>query len=60
MKQFNTKIDIFVKENSEINAFCVSARIIVENFIAECATRNVTPSYDFFTVWMDTHPNSIT
>jgi hypothetical protein len=60
MKTFNPEKDIFVNEYSYVNAFCLSALTTVEKFILGCKARDLTPSYDNFTLWMEAHPNSIT
>ncbi len=52
MKQFDSKTDMFVKEHSDIDAFCVAALTTVEKFIRGCKERDLTPSYDNFTVWL--------
>ncbi len=45
-----------MKEYSEIEAFCLSAKKTVEKFILTCAERKLTPSYDNFAHWMEAHP----
>ena len=60
MKTFNSEKDIFVNKYSDIDVFCVSARMTVEQFIKGCKVRNLMPSYDLFLVWMNDATNSIT
>jgi hypothetical protein len=59
MKEYDVQEDRGDAKTSKTDGSCLMARTTVEQFIRVCGEKNVTPSYDHFSRWMEANRTTI-